>query len=59
MKTYKVIVLETRRYEIVVDVENKADMFDSVKEAYLEDDYQFMDSDWSIEGYKEVKNDSN
>lgn len=51
MKKVIATVIETNEYEIEIDVENDAtedEIWDAVKEAYLEDDYNNVDSHYDI-----------
>lgn len=51
MKTVIATVIEKHEYEIEIDVENDAtedEIWDAVKEAYLEDDYNNVDSHYDI-----------
>lgn len=51
MKTVIATVIEKNEYEIEIDVENDAtedEIWDAVKEAYLEDDYNNVDSHYDI-----------
>ena len=51
MKTVIATVIEKNEYEIEIDVENDAtedEIWDALKEAYLEDDYNNVDSHYDI-----------
>ena len=51
MKKVIATVIETNEYEIEIDVENDAtedEIWDALKEAYLEDDYNNVDSYYDI-----------
>lgn len=51
MKKVIATVIETNEYEIKIDVENDAtedEIWDALKEAYLEDDYNNVDSHYDI-----------
>lgn len=51
MKKVIATVIETNEYEIEIDVENDAtedEIWNAVKEAYLEDDYNNVDSHYDI-----------
>lgn len=51
MKTVIATVIEKNEYRIEIDVENDAtedEIWDAVKEAYLEDDYNNVDSHYDI-----------
>lgn len=51
MKTVIATVIEKNEYRIQIDVENDAtedEIWDALKEAYLEDDYNNVDSHYDI-----------
>lgn len=51
MKKVIATVIETNEYEIEIDVENDAteyEIWNAVKEAYFEDDYNNVDSHYDI-----------
>jgi ABC-type multidrug transport system fused ATPase/permease subunit len=51
MKTVIATVIEKNEYRIKIDVENDAtedEIWDAVKEAYIEDDYNNVDSHYDI-----------
>lgn len=51
MKTVIATVIEKNEYEIEIDVENDAtedEIWNAVKEAYFEDDYNNVDSHYDI-----------
>lgn len=51
MKTVIATVIEKNEYRIEIDVENDAtedEIWDALKEAYLEDDYNNVDSHYDI-----------
>lgn len=51
MKTVIATVIEKNEYRIQIDVENDAtedEIWDALKEAYIEDDYNNVDSHYDI-----------
>lgn len=51
MKKVIATIIETNEYEIEIDVENDAtedEIWNAVKEAYFEDDYNNVDSHYDI-----------